>query len=207
MNLIRVYLTDKYSIGFEVSPWVWVVLALLILTFVLWRRHDKPIQVVEVNIQLGGIGHVRLTPTWEDVQIAHQIWTELVTRKAAVPIDPDNDVIVEVYDSWNALFQRIRQLVSDVPGRCIRRDKSTQTLVKIATDTLNVGLRPHLTKWQARFRNWWRNTEDALRMATPQEHQKEFPEYETLLAEVQAVNGMMIQYASELQKIVKGKAS
>ncbi len=144
MNLLRIYLTDKYSLGFEVSIIVWVALFLLILLLFFWRRWDKQIHTVEVNVNLGGLGCMKICPTWEDVQIAHQIWTELVTRKAAIPVDPENDVIAEIYDSWYALFQRTRQLVGDIPGKCIRREKSTQQLVKIATDSLNLGLRPHL---------------------------------------------------------------
>lgn len=204
MNLLRVYIAEHHQFGVEISPWVWIGLTVLLAGFLIWRRYDKPIHVVEVNIQLGGIGQVRLTPTWEDVQIAHRIWTELVTRKAAVTIDPDHDVILEVYDSWYALFQRIRQLVSDIPARCVRREKSTQLLVRIATDTLNLGLRPHLTSWQARFRNWWRNTDSALKERTPQEHQKQFPHYDELLTDMQRVNKLLIEYAAELQKIVRG---
>jgi hypothetical protein len=160
--------------------------------------------VVEVNINLGGIGCMKICPTWEDIQIAHQIWTELVTRKAAIPFDPEDDLIVEIYDSWYALFQRTRQLIGDIPGKCIRRDKSTQQIVKIATESLNLGLRPHLTKWQARYRNWWRNSEDALKTVTPQEHQKTFPRYAELIEEMLGVNKEMIEYAAQLQKIVKG---
>lgn len=186
------------------SSWVFVAVLVLLIVVILWRRADKTVHAVEVNIQLGGIGNIRPTPTWEDVQIAHQIWTELVTRKAAVPINLDDDVILEIYDSWYALFQRVRQLVGDVPGKCVRREKSMQSLVRIAPETLNLGLRPHLTKWHARFRNWWKNTEDALKNMTPQEHQKEFPEYETLLSEMQVVNRRLIEYASDLQKIVNG---
>jgi hypothetical protein len=78
-----------------------------------------------------------------------------VTRKAAQPIDIENDVILEIYDSWYALFGRIRQLISDIPGHMLRTEKSTQELVRIATQTLNDGLRPHLTRWQARFRHWY----------------------------------------------------
>ena len=164
------------------------------------RQHH----VVEVNINLGGIGCMKICPSWEDVQIAHQIWTELVTRKAAIPVDPENDVIAEIYDSWYALFQRTRQLIGDIPGKCIRREKSTQQLVKIATESLNLGLRPHLTKWQARYRNWWRNSDEALKSSTPQEQQKKFPQYDELMDEMLAVNKLMIEYAAQLQKIVKG---
>ncbi len=160
---------------------------------------------VEVNVNFGGLGCKKICPTWEDVQIAHQIWTELVTRKAAIPVDPENDVIAEIYDSWYALFQRTRQLVGDIPGKCIRREKSTQQLVKIATESLNLGLRPHLTKWQARYRNWWRNQDEALKATTPQEQQKKFPQYQELITEMLVVNKQMIEYASQLQKLVKGK--
>ncbi len=83
--------------------------------------------------------------------------------------------------------------------------KSTQQLVKIATDSLNLGLRPHLTKWQARYRNWWRNSDEALKNSTPQEHQKKFPQYDELVKEMLDVNKQMIDYAAQLEKIVKGK--
>ncbi|MGB8579522.1 MAG: hypothetical protein WCD47_01770 [Candidatus Sulfotelmatobacter sp.] len=204
MNLFRLYITEKYSLGIEVSSWVVALVLLLIVIFVVWRRVAKQHHVVEVNINLGGIGCMKICPTWEDIQIAHQIWTELVTRKAAIPFNPKDDVIVEVYDSWYALFQRTRQLIGDIPGKCIRRDKSTQQIVKIATDTLNFGLRPHLTKWQARYRNWWHNSEDALKKTTPQEHQKTFPQYAELVEEMLLVNTEMIEYAAQLRKIVTG---
>jgi hypothetical protein len=204
MNLFRLYITEKYSLGIEVSSWVVALVLLLIIVVVTWRRVARQHHVVEVNINLGGIGCMKICPTWEDIQIAHQIWTELVTRKAAIPFNPEDDVIVEVYDSWYALFQRTRQLIGDIPGKCIRRDKSTQQIVKIATDTLNLGLRPHLTKWQARYRNWWRNSEDALKRTTPQEHQKTFPQYAELVEEMLGVNKLMIEYAAQLQKLVKG---
>ena len=204
MNLFRLYITEKYSLGIEVSSWVVALALLLIVAFVIWRRVARQHHVVEVNINLGGIGCMKICPTWEDIQIAHQIWTELVTRKAAIPFNPRDDVIVEVYDSWYALFQRTRQLIGDIPGKCIRRDRSTQQIVKIATDTLNLGLRPHLTKWQARYRNWWHNSEDALKRTTPQEHQKTFPQYAELVEEMLVVNTQMIDYAAQLHKLVTG---
>jgi hypothetical protein len=204
MNLFRLYITEKYSLGIEVSSWVVAFALLLIVAFVIWRRVARQHHVVEVNINLGGIGCMKICPTWEDIQVAHQIWTELVTRKAAIPFNPKDDVIVEVYDSWYALFQRTRQLIGDIPGKCIRRDRSTQQIVKIATDTLNLGLRPHLTKWQARYRNWWHNSEDALKRTTPQEHQKTFPQYAELVEEMLVVNTQMIDYAAQLHKLVTG---
>jgi hypothetical protein len=55
----------------------------------------------------------------------------------------------------------------------------------------------------ARYRNWWRNSDEALKGTTPQEQQKKFPEYDELMAEMLGVNKLMIEYAAELEKIVK----
>ncbi len=60
-------------------------------------------------------------------------------------------------------------------------------------------------KWQARFRNWWRNQDEALNATTPQEQQKKFPQYDELMTEMLAVNKLMTEYATQLQKLVKGK--
>jgi hypothetical protein len=102
-------------------------------------------ELVKLNVQLGNVGAVEQRPNNEDVQIAHRIWTELMTRKAAQPIDVGHDVIMEICNSCYALFGRVRQLISDIPGHVLRKEKSTQELVRIATQTLNNGLRPHLT--------------------------------------------------------------
>lgn len=163
------------------------------------RSHCKP------YISLGGIGKVQLRPKVEDIDVAHKIWTELVTRKAALPIDTEHDIISEVYDSWYALFDRVRILVSQIPARLVREDRATEELVQIATKALNQGLRPHLTRWQARFRNWYVNQEEKLKTKTPQEVQREFPEYDELMSDLQRVNEDLIQYAEELQKLVRGR--
>ena len=147
---------------------------------------------------------MELRPNNEDVQIAHRIWTELMTRKAAQPIDIEHDVIVEIYNSWYALFGRVRQLISDIPGQMLRKEQSTRELVRIATQTLNNGLRPHLTRWQARFRHWYDKCPDAVKEKCPQDCQRGFPDYEILVEDIKRVNGQLIQYAAELEKIIHG---
>lgn len=204
-ELIRLYVTDKSGVGFEVSPWIVIPLSLFLVVMLILRiSAGRRFQVVTVEIPLGGIGTVHLRPNWEDIRMAHKIWTELVTRKAALPIDPEHDVIIEVYESWYALFQRVRQLVSEIPAESIRKEESTQAIVTIAIDSLNLGLRPHLTRWQARFRHWWLQTEEQRKNISPQQHQKTFPEYGALIADMKKVNEQLIQYAGELQKIVHG---
>lgn len=207
IDLIRLYLDSDCSLTFKVSTWIAVILLLAAVGWLIWKRRMgrlKRFDLVSLKIDLGGIGEAEFRPNAEDIQIAHRLWTELATRKAALPIDPENDVITEVYDSWYALFLKTRELIADIPGHLVREQTSTQQLVRIAVDTLNLGLRPHLTRWQARFRNWYEQQRESLKTKTPQELQREFPEYEALIADMQRVNQQMIQYAGELRKIVYG---
>jgi hypothetical protein len=189
-----------------VSPWVAV--PLVILVGIAWNLLPrKRFKLVKLDVKLGGIGSAEIRPTIEDVAIAHRIWTELVTRKAAIPIDTEHDVILEVYDSWYSLFGRVRELVGQLPPELVRDDAATKEIIRIAIESLNLGLRPHLTRWQARFRNWYSQQSDALKIKTPQEVQRDYPDYDTLIADMRAVNIDLIQYAAELQKITHGARS
>lgn len=205
MNLLRLYIDlQSYSVSLDVSPWLLVFCALLILLAVftpIWLRRCG-YRVVKLNIALGNIGKVEIAPTVEDLQVAHRIWTELVTRKAAIPVDPEHDVVVEIYDSWYALFTKVRELIGNLPADLVRKEKSTQEIVRISTATLNAGLRPHLTKWQARFRTWYEANKEQLRNKTPQELQRDFPQFNELIADMLAINSQLIAYANELKKLL-----
>ncbi len=207
-ELLHVHIEGHSNLVLEVSIWLLaaVLILLLALRFFVWSPKDlfHKYELVKLNVQLGNVGSVELRPNNEDVQIAHRIWTELVTRKAAQPIDIENDVILEIYDSWYALFGRIRQLISDIPGHMLRTEKSTQELVRIATQTLNDGLRPHLTRWQARFRHWYATCPAAVKEKSPQDCQRQFPDYALLIEDMKNVNAQLIQYAGELEKIIHG---
>ncbi len=205
-NILRAYITSGYTLGIELSPSLLGLLLLVAVVVVVgWWLRRPSLTVVRITLDFAGIGTVELTPSVEDIQIAHRIWTELVTRKAAIPIDPELDVISEVYDSWYALFGRVRSLIADLPAPQLRSSTSTQDLVRIAVAVLNVALRPHLTKWHARYRNWYSQQSEPLKTASPQEVQRNFPAYAELTAEVQVVNSHLIQYAEQLQKVVHGK--
>lgn len=211
-DLITIRITDAYSLSVEVGP---VFLVLLVLVAAGWtiyhyyfrRRRLPSWSVVEAEVQLGGIGTVKIRPSYEDIQVAHKAWVELVTRKAALLFDKDHDVISEVYDSWYALFQEMRNLTKTIPAEKVRASKDTQELVRLLVDALNKGLRPHLTQWQARFRHWY---DDALKKdseKSPQEIQREYPQYEELVGDLIKVNKQLVDYADVIRQIAHGSDS
>lgn len=205
MDIIKVFFDENYNLVIQISLWVIAIIAILFLIYFFYLKNKLRYHLVKVDIKLGNVGVAEFRPNKHDLQIAHKIWTELVTRKAAIPIDKDNDVIEDIYDSWYAMFQKVREFISDIPADLIRNNQSTKEIVRIATQTLNEGLRPHLTKWQARFRTWSEAKKEKLMEMTPQDFQKEYPEFKDLIEDLMRVNQQLIQYSQELKKIIDKK--
>jgi hypothetical protein len=71
---------------------------------------------------------------------------------------------------------------------------------------LNEGLRPHLTRWQARFRRWYEYqlTKDEQAALHPQDIQQDFPEFEALKQDLLDVNRRLINYRKRMHELVQG---
>ncbi|MBX9809472.1 hypothetical protein K2X92_03735 [Candidatus Gracilibacteria bacterium] len=199
--------------GFDLSIpivylWIFIFLIIvgLIILIIFLLRFTKNYfskSDIELNIELGGVGSVTVKKNYINSEIAHKIWTEIVTRKAGILIDKDHDILVEIYDSWYELFRITREVIANIPGKNLI-DKNTDPLVSLLIKTLNSGLRPHLTKWQAKFRRWYEAQllNNANNNKTPQEIQIEYPKFNELIDELNLVNVEMINYAKELKKLV-----
>lgn len=170
-----------------------------------FRRFQRNVRSFEINEAAIGIGSskVGIKPNYEDMQIAYKLWVELSTRKIGLSIDLDNDVIEEIYDSWYEFFRLTRELVKDIPISKIRKDKSTGELVRIAVEVLNEGIRPHLTKWQAKFRKWYTaQLENKANVdLSPQDCQKKYPEYNELTKDLLEVNKRLTEYRKILREL------
>lgn len=180
-----------------------VVVALLALAGFVASRRTRTWRVARANFTFAGCGQVEICPDNEVARIAHQAWVELKTRKAAIPIDPNNDVISEVYDSWYELFRSLRELTKTIPPESVRAIGDAPILSDVLMRALNEGLRPHLTTWQARFRKWFEAelANPDTRELSPQEIQRQFPEYDRLVTDMVAVNAALIEFAEELRKL------
>lgn len=207
IDLIRISIDPSFTIQVNISNWIIILglLFMLVLLVILRTRGRLGGQELEINEYEIGIGDqkVKIKPNYEDIQVAFKLWVELSTRKIGLPIDYQNDVIVDLYNSWYEFFKLTRELIKDIPISKIRKNSSTQTLVNIAIDVLNKGLRPHLTKWQARFRRWYKAKSEKSDNAviTPQELQQKYPRYDDLIQDMKDVNEKLIKYREILKKI------
>jgi hypothetical protein len=204
-EIIKIYISDNYSLNVEFGI---VTLGLIVLVifiiFIKTLTGKKKIFLkndIELNIGLGGIGNLKIKPNYAVEQIVHKAWTELITRKAGLQIDPENDVIVEVYNSWYVLFGEMRSLIKEIPANKIQ-NKETQKVVNLLIDSLNQGLRPHLTKWQAKFRKWYEYKLGLNQDESPQQIQKQYPQYDELMRDLILINQQLVSYTNELKKII-----
>ncbi len=145
-----------------------------------------------------------LCPDTETRRVAHQAWVEIKSRKVGLPFEEDRDVIIEVYRSWYQLFGVLRELAKSIPAEKVHACEDTRRLVALLLESLNEGLRPHLTQWYPRFKHWY-----DIKMATenaparsPNDIQRDFPEYAELVADLRKVNVEFVRFADSLKEVV-----
>lgn len=208
-DLLKLVLDADLGVTFEVAPYVTFAIVALVLVFLIFKFVTRfgSFRSFEIDEAEFGIGNqkVKLKPNITDKQIAYQIWVELSTRKIGIPIDLEDDVVYEIYTSWYNFFSVTRDLIKDVPVSRFQR-KDTEKIIRISIDVLNIGLRPHLTKWQARYRRWYekqleKNDNSDL---SPQEIQKEYPNLGELEKDLLEVNKRLIGYREKMYQLISG---
>lgn len=207
LNLKNWNLSFTLNWGILLAVVVLLIIVKFIIRFV--RSNNKQdIIPVELSYTIGGASvKYAIIRNHENVEIAHKIYVELITRKAAIEIDETNDVITEVYNSWYNLFQITRDELKQLSGHLLINNQTSGDLITLLTDILNKGLRPHLTEHQARFRKWYQEAleKEGNKGKSPQEIQREYDNYNQLVKSMKQVNKLLINYANQLQLILKGK--
>ena len=205
-SLLSLELSNDLSFSFTLSLWVLLLLVPVVIgTFLLVRyvwlfRHAA---WSETEFSACGVKS-KFYPDYTEKQIAYEIWVELSTRKIGLPIDLENDVITEIYDSWYSFFSISRELIRKIPVQKLD-SKGTKFIVDVSLKILNQQLRMHLTKWQARYRKW-HETQDLTDSHDPQDVQKDFPQYENLTDNMLLVNKSLIECRKEMYRLATGSS-
>ncbi|UCI21348.1 hypothetical protein FJ970_10480 [Mesorhizobium sp. B2-1-8] len=201
----------NWSLTLTASAYLLIIVALFGILLAAWRLYTgglsfKNFEIDQAEIGVG-TGRFRFKPNITDKQVAYAVWVELSTRKIGLPIDFDNDIVSEIYDSWFNFFTVTRELIKSIPANQVKRS-STQAIIKLSIEVLNGGLRPHLTQWQARFRHWYDrelkkyDEGKGPEVLDPQAIQEKFPKFADLKKDMERVNQSLIRYRSKMHELV-----
>ncbi len=196
----------KYSI--EPLWWLLIIVAAIILVGGLYCFFSrKKYRIVNMGFEVSGSPKFtfNVERNTQNLYIANRIYMELITRKAALEFEEDKDVIIEVYNSWYKLFNIIREEIKNVPGDYLINHDSSKALIGLTEKILNLGLRPHLTAYQVKFRKWYTSETKKLTNMnlTPQEIQKTYPYYADLVVDLKKVNKVLIDYSKDLLTLIQ----
>lgn len=205
MTIFEIELKDWCNITIDINL---IFLALIIVICILFiikfiRDKIKPkyfsMKISEINLGIGN-GSVTIRVDHQVQELAFRIWSEMATRKVGIKIDTENDIIDEVYNSWYIFFSIVRDNLKELNGHNLN---TSQEFIDLSLRVLNEGMRPHLTKWQGKFRKWYsiNSRKEVYENKTPQEIQSMFPEYKELIEDMVSTNLNMIQFKEELYKI------
>ena len=207
-SLLAFSIDRSLNFTFALSGVIVACLGVILVALVAWKlySHGSFFKSFEINEAEFGLGEqkIRISPNIVDKQIAYKIWVELSTRKIGLPIDLDDDVLSEIYDSWFSFFSVTRELIKEVPAQKFKRP-DTEAIIRLSIEVLNIGIRPHLTKWQARFRRWYDKqlTDQKYLDNHPQDIQKLFPQFNELQEDLQLVNSRLISYRLKMYELIK----
>ena len=207
MEIIEVKFEHIWNVVITIN-WLLVIVAVIVSMLLYWIinliYHAKVLKSIRIEEATIGVGNSTVVIKYDKriQEIAYKIWVELNTRKIGIMFDEDNDVIIEVYNSWYQAFGVIRKLLEDVP---IERVVDAEGLIGITTKGLHDGLRPHLTRWQARYRAWYNSKLKIDVDVIPQQLQREYPDYDELVKDLKRTNEIMIRFSQELQRIIYDK--
>ncbi len=151
---------------------------------------------VRLDLKLPGIGGV--VGTWEpdksEVTAAWELYVEMVTRTPLGGFSPQGGSLRESLDSIYSLFDTTRGILRKY-GPAVARPKRGRKLSfgYLAVSMLNLVLRPFLTDWHPRLRNWEQDN--------PGLNEKEWEERSDFLNELNEVSGQLRQYADLFAKV------
>lgn len=199
MDVFKITIENCGTLDIQIN-WIVAILLIIVLLVIIRVVKKRPNNIEIDQVTLGiGDNTVSFSYDIKDREVAYKLWVEMNTRKIGNTFVED-DIIVEVYNSWYSFFQIARELLKEVP---IRKVKQASPLIDTTTDVLNIGLRPHLTKWQAKFRKWFSSEleKSGNEGKTPQEIQQSYPQYADLIEELHKANEKMLEYKRLLKKI------
>lgn len=147
------------------------------------------------KITIPFVGEVEFQPNDQERQAAWNLYVELQTRIAVQPFRQDSGLLREVLSSLYSLFVFTREVLRQAGPDVARTPESFGPL---AIKVLTVGIAPFTTKWHQRLLQHELHRPEGV---TPFDHERQWSEFEAMVAELEVLQSEVRQYADALLKI------
>ncbi len=153
------------------------------------------------SVQVGlNLGVVSVSGSWRPKEVerraAWELYVELVTRIAVVPLQPGVGLLREALSSLYSLFGSTREVLRrHGPDVARPRDEGEYSFGELAVLVLNLELRPLLARWHPLLEQW-----EASRPAERSrvEHEDAWSEAGALRGELERTRQRLVAYADLL---------
>jgi hypothetical protein len=143
---------------------------------------------------------LKITGTWEPNEVerraAWELYVELLTRVAVVPLRPGEGLVREALDSLYSLFATTRGVLREAgPQVAEPKPDGQYNLAFLAVAMLNFALRPVLTHWHPVLEEW-----EATRPPgrSRREHEQAWPRIGALRGELELTRQQLTYFAALL---------
>lgn len=143
---------------------------------------------------------LQVSGTWEpntaERTAAWELYIEVITRVAVVPLDANDGLLREALSSLHSLFASTREILRrHGPAVAEPKRDGQYNLGYLAVALLNFGVRPLLTRWHPALEDW-----EAARPASISrlEHERSWKLRTELQDELAATRRVLAQYSAVL---------
>ena len=157
---------------------------------------DDPAKLTKVKVGLPfGLGSAEWGADSTELQAAWSLYVELATRISTQPLDLDQGLLREAFNSLHCLFGTTRTILKEA-GPSV--GKSRDSVGAIAIAVLNKGIRPFLAKWHPLLIVWENQKEPST---SPKDHERAWPEEAKARGELEKLREELEKYAHALAEI------
>ena len=157
-------------------------------------RAPKSVEV-KLNLKI-----FEISGTWEpndaERRAAWELYTELITRIAVVPLGPQEGLIREALDSLYSLFTSTRDILRRYgPEIAEPKPDGQYNFGYLSVALLNLVLRPFLARWHPALDDWETSRPFAR---SRQDHERAWPDADALRRDLEDTRTTIAQYAALL---------
>ncbi len=153
----------------------------------------------EISLKFGIPGWFEIGSTWEPQQAerlaAWELYVELVTRIAVIPLQPGEGLLREALASLYALFSITRDILRRNGPAVAPRRTGRLTVGYLSVGVLNGLLRPLLARWHPKLLEYEAEREASV---SATEHERRWEHEAELRAELEKTRRTLVQYALAL---------